>query len=147
MDETEVPAEEETPEVDAVPVRQAEPEGQVYKVVFLRVDDTGAASLWAKPHVLSAKVYDRRTALKYAAYEAQKFGDSLLDLLIAVVSPVGRCVAVLGKSGKPVRPIVSLRVKRSLASLLPGDVKPRRRTSRPVGRQKPTRKRRTSRAR
>jgi len=134
--------------VAAVEKTKSEPQGPAYQIVFLKVDEMGAASLWLKPHTLSAKVYDRRTAIKYAAYEIQKFSEGYIDPVVAVINPAGRCVAVLGRAGKPVRPVVSLRVKKALTTLMPDVVKPRRRTSRPLGRsaaKASTKKRRTSR--
>lgn len=139
---------------EAVPVEtKAEPEaaastGLAYKVLVLKIDEEGAASLWLKPHVLPAKIYDRRTALRYAAHEAQKFSESPIDLVVAVLNPNGRCISVVGRTGKPVRPIVAMRIRRALTTLMPNDVKPRRRTSRPLGRsvaRAAVRKRRTSR--
>jgi len=135
--------------------RAPEPAGQAYKIVFLRTDETGTPSIWAgksgngQPHALPAKIYDRKTAIKYATYEAQRLSTtSLIELLVAVVSPNGRCIAVLaGGTGKPVRPLTALRTKRALATLLPGDVKARRRTSRPVTKRIVRPKRRTSRGR
>lgn len=128
----------------------AAPEGPAYKVLVLKIDEEGATSVWIRPHVLSAKIYDRRTALRYAAHEAQKFAESPLDLVVAVLNPNGRCISVLGRTGKPVRPIVAMRIRRALLTLMPGDVKVRRRTSRPIGRsvtKASPRKRRTSRGR
>lgn len=130
-------------ETERAPV---EPAGQAYKIVFLKVDETGAPALLKSAQVLPAKVYDRRTAIKYATYEAQRLStSSLAELLVAVVSPNGRCIAVLaGGTGKPVRPLVAMRTKRALVTLMPGDVKARRRTSRPATRSiaKAARKRR-----
>lgn len=124
------------------------PAGLAYKVLILKINEEGVASLWVRPHVLSSKVYDRRTALKYAAHEAQKFAESTVDMMVAVVNPNGRCISVLGRTGKPVRPTIAMRVRKTLATLMPDDVKPRRRTSRPLGRsvaRAAVRKRRTSR--
>ena len=133
-------------ETEAVPIEVATPVGQAYKIVFLKVDETGAPALLKSAQVLPAKVYDRRTAIKYAAFEAQQLSTaSLTERLVAVVNPNGRCIAVLaGGTGKPVRPLVAMRTKRALATLLPSDVKVRRRTSRPATRSvaKAARKRR-----
>jgi hypothetical protein len=132
-------------ETERAPV---EPAGQAYKIVFLKVDETGAPALLKSAQVLPAKVYDRRTAIKYAAFEAQRLSTtSLTERLVAVVSPNGRCIAVLaGGTGKPVRPLIAMRTKRALATLLPSDVKVRRRTSRSLSVSRPARlKRRTSR--
>jgi hypothetical protein len=121
--------------------------GPSYKVLFLKIDEAGAASLWLKPHVLSAKIYDRRTAFKYAAHEAQKFAESSIELVVAVINPMGRCIAVLGQTGRPVRPGVAMRVRKALATLMPSEIRVRRRTSRPIGRsvaKAAARKRRTS---
>lgn len=137
--------------------RAPEPAGQSYKIVFLRMNELGVPSIWggksgdAPPHALPAKVYDRKTAIKYATFEAQRLSTaSLAELLVAVVSPNGRCIAVLaGGTGKPVRPLIALRTRRALVTLLPGDVKVRRRTSRPHAAVRPGRpgKRRSSRGR
>lgn len=120
--------------------------GNAYKVVFLKVDEHGSFSLVGRAHVLSTKVYDRRTALRYAAFEA-----SAPDVLVALISPVGRCIVVLaGGTRKPVKPTVSLRAKRALKTLMPEDVKVRRRTSRPSASavaKASLRRRRTSRGR
>ena len=120
--------------------------GNAYKVVFLKVDEHGSFSLVGRAHVLSTKVYDRRTALRYAAFEA-----SAPDVLVALISPVGRCIVVLaGGTWKPVKPTVSLRTKRALKTLMPEDVKVRRRTSRPSASavaKASLRRRRTSRGR
>jgi hypothetical protein len=124
------------------------PAGSAYRVLFLKIDEEGTPRLWVKPHVLSAKIYDRRTALKYAAFEAQKFAESPTDMVVAVLSPNGRCISVLGRTGKPVRPVVAMRIRRALVTLVPNDVKVKRRTSRPLGRsvtRAAVRKRRTSR--
>jgi hypothetical protein len=134
-------------EAEATPAQDAVHTGQVYKIVFLKLDEQGAPVLWgARSTTLPAKVYDRRTAIKYATYEAQRLStSSLAELLVAVVSPNGRCIAVLaGGTGKPVRPLVAMRTKRALVTLMPGDVKARRRSSRPVTRSiaKAARKRR-----
>lgn len=131
--------------------RPAEPAplGSAYKVVFLKIDEQGAPALWgARMHMLSSKIYDRRTAIKYATFEAQQLpAGGLADLLIAVINPNGRCIAVIaGVTGKPVRPLIAMRTKRALATLLPGDVVVRRRTSRPLSVARPARsRRRTSR--
>jgi hypothetical protein len=136
-------------EAEATPAQDAVHTGQVYKIVFLKLDEQGAPVLWgARSTTLPAKVYDRRTAIKYAAFEAQRLSTtSLTERLVAVVSPNGRCIAVLaGGTGKPVRPLIAMRTKRALATLLPSDVKVRRRTSRSLSVSRPARlKRRTSR--
>lgn len=124
------------------------PLGSAYKVVFLKLDEQGAPALWgARTHTLSSKIYDRRTAIKYATFEAQQLpAGGLAELLIAVINPNGRCIAVIaGVTGKPVRPLIAMRTKRALATLLPGDVRVRRRTSRPATMKASPRKRRTSR--
>jgi hypothetical protein len=110
------------------------PGEHAFKVVPLKLDEQGMPALWGKRHTLSAKVYDRKTAIKYAIHEAQQVSSaSLAELLFAVVSPNGRCVAVLaGGTGKPVRPLIALRTKRVLVALMPDEVKVRRRTSRPL---------------
>jgi len=111
--------------------------GPAYKMVFLKLDAEGVPTLWGSRWVsLSAKIYDRRTALKYAAFEAQRVpAGSVAEILIALVNPGGRCIAVLsGGTGKPVRPLIATRTKRALVTLMPGDVVARRRTSRPVTR-------------
>lgn len=129
---------------------ETQPTGEsAFKVILLKLDEQGVPALWgAKRHTLPAKVYDRKTAIKYAVHEAQQLSTaSLAELIFAVVSPNGRCVAVLaGGTGKPVRPLIALRTKRALAALLPGDVVVRRRTSRPLSASRPARpRRRTSR--
>ena len=107
--------------------------GNAFKVILLKLDEQGVPALWGtKRHTLPAKVYDRKTAIKYAVHEAQQLStSSLAELIFAVVSPNGRCVAVLaGGTGKSVRPLIALRTKRALAALLPDDVVVRRRMSR-----------------
>lgn len=135
--------------VEDQPEPEAPPSGaNAYKVILLKLDEQGMPALWGtKRHTLSAKIYDRKTAIKYAVYEAQQQpASSLAEMIFAVVSPAGRCIAVLaGGTGKPVRMLVALRTKRALATLLPADVVVRRRTSRPLRSARPTPRRRTSR--
>lgn len=112
-----------------------------FKVVELRTDVQGIPHLTER-HFLPAKVYQRSTAVRWAAYEAKRFSP---EVLIVVVDPSGRGVAVLhGGTGKPAKPIVSLRAKRAVAELLPG-AKRRRRTSRPATRRSVVKKRMVSR--
>jgi len=137
-------------EAEVVSQNAVAPVEQVFRIVYLKLDDQGVPMLTSSvgKQLLPAKIYDRKTALKLAAYEAQRLPtNSVTELLLAVISPMGRCIAVLaGGTGKPVRPLVALRTKRALATLMPDDVKVRRRTSRPVTASrsvaKPGRKRR-----
>lgn len=136
---------------DDVVEEQPEPQPSAtsaYKVISLKLDEKGVPALWGKRHTLSAKIYDKKTALRFAINEAQQVpSDSVVDTLFALVSPAGRCTAVLvGGSGKPARGIVALRTKRALMQLAPQDVVVRRRTSRPLTSTRPA-KRRTSRGR
>jgi hypothetical protein len=134
---------------DEIPVEEtAPPTEQAFKVISLRLDEKGVPALWGKRHTLSAKIYDKKTALRYAVHEAQQVpSDSVVDTLFTLVSPTGRCTAVLvGGSGKAARGIVALRTKRALVQLAPQDVVVRRRTSRPLLGVRPAR-RRTSRGR
>jgi len=128
--------------------------GPAYKMVFLKLDAEGVPTLWGQRWTsLSAKIYDRRTAMKYAVFEAQRVpAGSVAEILVALINPGGRCIAVLsGGTGKPVRPLIALRTKRALPTLMPGDVVARRRTSRPLAAPRSRRpaaaKRRTSRGR
>lgn len=133
--------------VDEVSAEEtAPPVEQAFKVIPLRLDDQGVAALAGNRHVLSAKIYDKKTAMRFAVHEAQKVpAHSLVDMLFAVVSPTGRCIAVLmGTSGKMVQGTKLLRTKRTLMQLAPNDVVARRRTSRPLLSTRPAR-RRTSR--
>ena len=135
-------------EAEVVSQNAVAPVEQVFRIVYLKLDDQGVPMLTSSvgKQVLPAKIYDRKTALKFATYEAQRLPtNSVTELLLAVISPMGRCIAVLaGGTGKPVRPLVAMRTKRALATLLPGDMKVRRRTSRPATRSvaKAARKRR-----
>jgi hypothetical protein len=107
-----------------------------FRVVELRTDVQGIAHV-AERHFLPEKVYQRSTAIKWTAYEAKRFSP---EVLIVVVDPGGRGVAVLhGGTGKPAKPLVSLRAKRAVAEILPG-AKRRRRTSRPASKATPTRR-------
>jgi hypothetical protein len=111
------------------------PAGQAFKVVYLKLDEQGVPAFWGgRWTTLSTKIYDRKTALKFATHEAQRLpSNSVAEMLIALISPSGRCIAVLaGGTGKAVRPLVALRTKRALVTLMPDDVKVRRRTSRPA---------------
>lgn len=130
----------------------AVPSGAMYKVVLLKLDEQGVPSLVGdRVHLLSPKIYDRRTAIKYAVFEAQQLpAGGLAERILAVINPGGRCIAVIaGVTGKPVRPLIAMRTKRALATLMPGDVKVKRRTSRPLMSARPGRpgRRRTSRGR
>lgn len=137
------------------PTEQSEPKpttGSVYRVVYLKLDGQGVPTLGEKPVELSAKVYDKKTAQKYAAHAAQQLpSNSISETLVALVSPAGRCIEVLaGGTGRPVRALVAMRTKRVLATLMPNEVVARRRTSRPLVGVRPSARpgrRRTSRAR
>jgi hypothetical protein len=125
--------------------------GSVFKVIYLKLDEQGVPALSGKPTELSSKVYDKKTAQKFAAHAAQQLpSNSITETLVALVSPAGRCIEVLaGGTGRAVRPLVALRTKRALATLMPNEVVARRRTSRPLAGIRPARagKRRTSRGR
>lgn len=125
MSENELVAAEPAPSEPALVIPRGE---QGFRVVELRTDVQGIAHATER-HFLPAKVYQRSTAIKWAAYGAKDFPS---DVLIVVVDPSGRGVAVLqGGTGKPAKPLVSLRAKRAVAEILPG-AKRRRRTSRPA---------------
>lgn len=113
-----------------------------FLVVELRTDVHGVSHATPR-HFLPAKVYQRSTAIKWAAYEAKKYHP---DLLLVVVAPGGRGIAVVhGSTGKPAKPLVSLRAKRAVTESLPGS-KRQRRTSRPVSKRHEARKRLVSRS-
>jgi hypothetical protein len=125
-------------------------EGNAFAVLALRVDVVDGKhsfSLMRLPAHLPMRIYDRRTAIRYGTVEAEKL-TVVADTVVAVVSPVGRVIAVLvGGSGKPARPTIAMAVKRALPGLVRGVVG-RRRSSRPLGRsvtRAAGRKRRTSR--
>lgn len=138
-------------EENDTPPELPQPADAAYKVVYLKLDGQGVPAIADEPTRLPAKVYDKRTALKYAVHLAQQIpANSITERFVALVSPAGRCMEVLaGGTGRPVRPLVALRTKRALASLMPNEVVTRRRTSRPLAGIRPARagKRRTSRGR
>jgi len=112
-----------------------------FLVVELRTDVNGVSHATPR-HFLPAKVYQRSTAIKWTAYEAKKYHP---DLLLVVVGPGGRGIAVVhGSTGKPAKPLVSLRAKRAVVEALPGP-KRQRRTSRPASARPVSRKRMVSR--
>lgn len=100
-----------------------------YRVAELGLDASGhprATVKWTLP----SRVYDRRTALKFAAYEARKLprdGDGVL----LIIDPGDRFIEVLAMgSGRRVSCHVATRASRMAGELL-GLRKPRRRTTRP----------------
>lgn len=84
----------------------------------------------ASSHHLPIKVYNRQTATRYAANEVAKFPPAR-NMFAALINQSGRCVAVLGASGRAANPLTATRIKRVLATM-PGMVVVRRRTSRPA---------------
>jgi len=109
--------------------------GDAYRLVFLKIDSEGVISISGSVRSLTTKIYDRRTAIRFAAHEIQEAPVGVAEQIVAVVGPNGRALAVLAASGKPVRAALALRTKRALSGLLPNDIQPRRRTSRtPVDR-------------
>lgn len=146
-------SDEETETTEREPEPAPQPAERAFVVIPLSLGATGELSFKMQRHVLPTKVYDRSTAMKYAAHEARRWpGDSPTEMLYALINPSGRCVGVLaGGTGKAVRPIVALRVRKALVANVPELVKMRRRTSRVpsrsvarVGRRRTSRARRAS---
>jgi len=144
--ETEAETEPTPPERPAVAV--AAPAVPAWQVWHLIVNaDTGELTVKGEPAQLNIKVYDRGTAVRFAAFEARK-SPGPPESRFVVTSPVGRCIAVLaGGTGKPVKSTVAFRTKRALAGVLPTRVVRTRRTSRVPGRSvtRAVQRRRTSR--
>jgi len=105
LDDEEDEEEEDEPEEPVVSqplvTSHPAPVDRSYRVVIVQAADGGTYKIDHRSW-LSTRVYDRRVAIRYAAFEAKQMVDSSSRPMLALIDPAGRMLGMFhAGSGRP----------------------------------------------